>query len=457
MAAAVGAINVRDLIDRRVGPYQIWVMTICFMISLVDGVDSQAPSVTGPMMASDLHLAPGALGPILSASPWGALFGAFLFGVCADRWGRRPILIGCGVLFSCATLATAWSDSFTTLLICRLVTGFGIGGALPSFFAMSVEYAPQRRRAGVVAIIASAVPAGGILVGLLGPSILADFGWRAVYFTSGVASLVICFLAFVQLPESLSFMIIRGKDPARIRRVLLRVAPGSVDPSATKFLANEEARPGVSVKHLFTSGRAPVTILLWVACIINYAVLLGTLVWTPTLMKHAGMSLADGSLAFSFNNVGGIIGVISSGQIVDRLRFSSFPVLAAIALGGAVVTALIGYTAPNLWAVAAFSTLAGLSLATVAIGLYSAAAALIYPTFMRTTGIGWCTGFGRLGSTVGPLLVGAMVAWGWGVPADFQGLALIGAINIVVIGVLGMIVRRRRALLVVDTAVLARA
>lgn len=458
MATEGGKVNVRAMIDARLGPYQIWVIVICFLIALVDGVDSQAPSITGPMMAADLGFAHGALGPVLSASPWGALFGALLFGVCADRWGRRPVLIGCSVLFGVAMLATAWSESYTTLLICRLVTGFGIGGALASFFALSAEYAPQRMRAGVVAIIAAAVPFGGILVGLAGPQIFTQFGWRAVYVAGGIASLAICALAFVQLPESLSFMIIRGSDPTKIRKILSRVVPMSRDVvTATIFVTNEEVGSGTSVKHLFTMGRAPVTILLWVACVINYTVLLGTLVWTPTLMKQAGMTLAAGSFAFSFNNVGGIIGVVLSGQIVDRLRFSSFYLLAVFSLCGAVVTALIGYAAPNLVAVAVFSMLAGFFIATVAIGLYSAAAALVYPTFMRSTGIGWCTGFGRLGSTMGPLVVGLMVTSAWGVPADFRGLAFIATINIVVIGAIGLIVHRRRSILAVDAAALSQA
>jgi AAHS family 4-hydroxybenzoate transporter-like MFS transporter len=441
MAAPAGAVDVRALIDRRIGPYQILVLMICFMISLIDGVDSQAPSVTGPMMVTELHLSPSMLGPILSASPWGALFGALVFGVCADHWGRRPVLIGCSALFGCATLATAWSDSFATLLVLRLLTGIGIGGALASFFALSAEYAPLRHRAGVVAIIATAVPLGGILVGFVGASLLTEFGWRVVYIASGVASIGIGLLALAILPESLSFMIIRGTDPARIRSVLSRIAPKSLDPSASQFFIGEKSPPGISVKHLFTEGRAPITILIWGACAINYAVLIGVLVWTPTLMKQTGMSLAEGSLAFTFNNIGGIVGVICSGQIVDRLRFSSFPVFSAIALCGTIATALIGYAAPNFLAVAAFSALAGFFLATLAGGLYSVAAVLIYPTFVRSTGVGWSSSFGRLGSSIGPLLVGLMFAAGWDVSIEFLGLAVIAAFNIVVVAAMGVIVR----------------
>jgi MFS transporter, AAHS family, 4-hydroxybenzoate transporter len=361
--------------------------------------------------------------------------------VCADRWGRRPILIGSTALFGFATLATAWGASFTSLLVLRFLTGFGIGGAVASFLALSAEYAPLRHRAAIVAVVGTAVPLGGIVVGFVGASILTDFGWRAVYVASGVASIGICLLALATLPESLPFMIIRKKDPLRIRAVLSRIAKGSVDPSTTQFLIGEDLPPGISVKQLFAEGRAPVTVLLWAASAINYAVLIAVLVWTPTLMKQSGMSLSQGSLAFTFNNIGGIVGVLISGQIVDRYRVSSISIFSAIGLIGAIVTALIGFAAPNVTAVAVFSALAGFSLATVAGGLYAVAAVLIYPTFVRSTGVGWCSSFGRLGSSVGPLLVGLMFAAHWNVSVEFLSLAVLAVLNVIVIGMMGFIAR----------------
>jgi AAHS family 4-hydroxybenzoate transporter-like MFS transporter len=451
MAADIGSINVRTLIDRRMGPYQIRVFALCFLISLMDGLDSQATSVTGPMMMRDLNLERGALGPILSASQFGALIGAILFGLCADRWGRRGVLIGCGLLFGCATLATAWANSFETLLGLRVLTGLGIGGAVPCYVALASEYAPQHRRAGVVALMVAAIACGGILVGLLGASLLDDYSWRVIYHVCGAVSLVIVLLMIVQMPESLSFMILRGQDPAKIRRVLLRLAPGAVDRSATRFFIDEEVRAGVPIRHLFTESRAPITILLWAAFFVTYFVLIGTLVWTPTLMKLTGMSVAGGSLALTFNNVGAIIGIIGIGQLVDRSRSSTFLVLAAIFLGGAVATALLGYSAPAFWAVAVFSGLAGFFMAAGVSGLYILAAAL-YPTFMRSTGIGWASAFGRVGASTGPLLVGMMFTAGLSAPADFLGLGLFAAINIVVIGIMGLLARQRSMLHVAEVA-----
>lgn len=445
MIADLGSVNVRALIDRQIGRYQIWIFVICFLISLMDGLDSQVLSVTGPMMIHDLHLARGDLGPILSSSQFGSLIGAILFGVCADRWGRRGVLIGCSLLFGAATLATAWTNSFEALLSIRVLTGLGIGGAVPCYLALASEYAPQHKRAGVVAIMVAAIPCGGILAGLLGASLLNDFSWRVIYYACGAFSLIVTLLIIVKMPESLNFMILRGKSSINIRSVLLRVAPGAVDQSATKFFIGEEAKAGIPIKHLFTESRASITLLLWAAFFITYLVLIGTLVWTPTLMKQTGMSVTEGALALTFNNVGAIIGIISIGQLVNRLKSSTFSALAFIFFGGAIATGLIGYAAPAFLGVVTLSGLAGFFMAAGVSGLYILAA-VIYPTFMRSTGIGWASAFGRVGASTGPLLVGLMFTARWSVSADFLALGLITAVNIAVVVVMGVLARQRTTL-----------
>lgn len=450
--ATAATVNVSALIDRRIGVYQLWLFLICFLVSLVDGLDSQIMSVTGPMMVRDLHLAPSTLGPLLSASQWGCLIGAFAIGFFADRWGRRQALLGCGLVFSVATLATAWADSFAAIFVLRIITGLGIGGAVPCYLALAAEYAPENRRAGIVGIILGAVPCGGILAGLLGAGLLNKFDWHVVYQFCGVFTLLVTLLMYVALPESLSFMITRGQPQAKIRSILSKLTPGESYLAATRFTINEEIKQDAPVRHLFTDSRGPLTILLWMAFFVTYLVLIGTLVWTPTLMRHAGMSIAEGSLALMFNNIGGILGIIVAGQLFDRFRASLFSLLASLFLVGAAVTAMIGYSAPNFVGVSIFSALAGFSIAAGVSGLY-ALSAIIYPTFMRSTGIGWGSGFGRVGSSTGPLLVGVMFAASWATPTTTLTLGLIVLTNVVFVVLMGFLARRRETLSAVRPAV----
>src|SRR5476649_1558274 len=101
MATNMNVVNVTDLIDQgSFGGYQLWIFAICFAIALMDGLDSQAIGVTAPLMAADLHLSPGALGPIFAASQWGFMLGALAFGPCADRWGRKQFLLASSILFA---------------------------------------------------------------------------------------------------------------------------------------------------------------------------------------------------------------------------------------------------------------------------------------------------------------------------------------------------------------------
>lgn len=440
--ASAATVNVTTLINRKVGAYQLWLFTICFLISLVDGLDSQIMSVTGPVIARDMQLPAGALGPLLSASQWGSLIGAFGIGFFADRWGRRQTLLACALVFSVGTLATAWADSFTTLFALRIITGLGIGGAVPCYLALAAEYAPENKRAGVVAIILGAVPCGGILAGLLGAGLLNAFDWHRVYEVCGVFSLLVTLLMYVSLPESLSFMITRGNDTTAVRAVLSKLVPGETYAPGTHFTISEEIKKDAPVRHLFTESRAPLTILLWIAFFISYLVLIGTLVWTPMLMKQAGMSIAEGSLALTFNNIGGIVGIIVAGQVFDRFRSSLFPLLSGMFLIGAIATALIGYSAPSFLQVCIFSTIAGLFIPAGLSGIYGLSA-IIYPTFMRSTGIGWASGFGRIGSSTGPMLVGLMFAASWTTPLTMLSLGIIVLVNVVCVLQMGLMIKRR--------------
>ncbi|HUB96832.1 MAG TPA: MFS transporter [Stellaceae bacterium] len=439
MATEKPFVDVSALVDRRITPFQLGVFAICFLIALFDGFDSQVISVTGPLMVQELHLSPRMLGPIFSAAQWGGLLGAFILGPCADRWGRRRFLIGCSLLCGGATFATPWADSATSIVVLRLLAGFGLGGASPCFVSLASEFAPKRLRAGMVTIIWGALPGSGILNGLLGAFIVQDYGWRAIYYGGGALALAMSVVMVVWLPESVGFLAARGADPERIRRVLRRFAAGAFDETATRFIITEETRAGAPMRHLFTEGRAATTIFLWITFFIDFFVLLATLIWTPGLLKMTGMPASQAALALAINNVGGIIGTIGIGQFIDR--FPSHGALAAIFLGGALVTAGIGFTAPDFLAVAALSALAGLLVGGGGGGLI-ALAALTYPTFMRSTGIGWALGVSRFGSASGPLVVGMLVAAQWRPNAIFFLLAAIVLLVFVVLLAMGVTARR---------------
>lgn len=435
------AMNVSELIDRRLGPYQIWIIVVCFLVALLDGFDSQAIGVTAPLMIPDLHLQPAQLGAIFSSSSWGFLIGALLIGPCADRWGRKQFLIASGLLFSICTIATPWAFDFTSLLWLRVATGIGLGGVAPCFVSIATEYAPRRMRAGLITVLWTGLPAGGMIVGFLGPSLLPALGWPGIYYAGGGISLVAVLLVIVAVPESLVFLVMRNREADQIARIAVRVDPSLAGGSRTRFMTSEKPRPGVPVRHLFTEGRAITTLLLWVTFFVDYFVLLGVLIWSPTLLKATGLSVGQASAGLAFNNVGGVVGCLVAGYLIDR--FGPYRILIVTFLAAFAATALTGYAAPSFVPVAGLETLDGLFTGGAGAGLI-AFAALLYPSEMRSTGVGWGLGVGRLGGASGPILGGTLLAAQWTPPGIFAAFGLIAVLAALTILVMQLYAKRRR-------------
>lgn len=433
--AASDTFNVSELIDRRLGAYQILIIAICLLVALLDGFDSQAIGITAPLMIPALHLRPDQLGAIFSSASWGFLVGALLFGPCADRWGRKQFLIASGLLFSACMLVTPWAFDFTSLLWIRFVTGIGLGGVAPCFVSIATEYAPRRMRAGLVTVLWTGLPAGGMIVGFLGPFLLPTFGWPGVYYAGGAISLLAILLVVVAVPESLIFLVIHDRETDRIARIAMRLGAALDASSTSRFITSEQRRPGVPVRHLFTEGRAVTTLLLWVAFFIDYFVLLGVLIWSPTLLKATGMSVGQASAGLAFNDVGGVVGCLVAGYLIDR--FGPSRILIATFFAAFAAIALTGYAAPSFAPVAVLEALDGLFIGGAGAGLI-AFAALLYPAEIRSTGVGWGLGVGRLGGASGPLLGGTLMAAQWmprTIFATFGVVAIPAALTILIMQV----------------------
>jgi AAHS family 4-hydroxybenzoate transporter-like MFS transporter len=322
------------------------------------------------------------------------------------------------------------------------VTGIGLGGVAPAFVSIATEYAPRRMRAGLVTVLWTGLPGGGMIVGFLGPVLLPAVGWQGIYYAGGAISLVAVLLVLAAVPESLIFLVIRNREPGRITRIAARLDPGLASSSTARFVASEQARPGVPVRHLFTEGRAITTLLLWVAFFIDYFFLLGTLIWSPTLLKATGMSVGQASAGLAFNNVGGVVGCLVAGYLIDR--FGPYRILIVTFLAAFASLALTGYAAPSFVPVAVLETLDGLFSGGAGAGLI-AFAALLYPSEMRSTGVGWGLGVGRLGGASGPILGGTLLAAQWTPAAIFVTFGLIAIPAALTIWVMQLYAKRRRS------------
>jgi AAHS family 4-hydroxybenzoate transporter-like MFS transporter len=159
-------VDVIGTIDNaKVSFFQRRLFVMLFIIVTLDGFDTQSIAFVAPAISQAWGLKPGAFGPIFAAGLLGTAFGAVVFGMLADRMGRRIPIICSVALFAIMTGACATTSVYDTLLIYRLIAGAGLGGAMSSSLAMASEYAPQRSKATTVAVCLWGFPLGAVAGG----------------------------------------------------------------------------------------------------------------------------------------------------------------------------------------------------------------------------------------------------------------------------------------------------
>jgi MFS transporter, AAHS family, 4-hydroxybenzoate transporter len=400
-------IDVTELIDRRpLGAFQVMIVLLCALVALLDGFDLLAIAVAGPGLAATLHLAAGKLGTVFSIALLGLMIGAFAFGPVADRYGRKRALIGATATFGVFTLCTALSTSLEQLLLYRFLAGVGFGGAMPSFIGLASEYVPRARRSTVVGLLWAGFPFGGTLVGLLASRLTGAFGWQSLFYIGGELPLLLTVVLWRLLPESISFLVANGATE-KLARVVQRMDPVSPIPPDARFVVSDEKVPGAPVRHLFTQGRTAGTCLLWASYFATFIILITNQAWTPTLLQGAGIDAAHAAFVVAIFAFGSVFGTVFAGFLVGR--FGAHIVLPIALFASALSLGTVGHASASIMSVTWLEGFAGFSLGLASSGLI-AFTALFYPTAIRSTGVGWAMGFGRLGSFVGPLAIGMLVA-----------------------------------------------
>jgi len=432
---ASSSFNVSELIDTQpLGAFQVRIVALCALVALLDSLDLQSIGLAAPAMIADLHIRPSSLGAVFSAALAGLALGAFSFGLLADRVGRKAVLVGATVCFGLFTICTALAPNLNVLLVYRFCAGLGLGGAMPSFISLTSEYVPRRLRAPVVAVLWAGFPLGGIVGGVLASWIIPALGWQSVFWVGGVLPLLVGAILVVALPESISFLVATAAPAAHVRRLLRKAFPAAAVPAHATFVLNEERASGVSVLRLFAMGRALGTTVLWISFFIVFMMLVTNSAWAPTLLKREGIEISESALAMAVYNLGAMIGTVVAGWLV--VRIGAAVVLPIVMVGSAVSLGLVGYAAPSAQLVTTLEGLFGLFLGCGSSGLI-ALAAIYYPTAIRSTGVGWAMGMGRVGSFAGPLAVGSLVATGLSTVGVFVALglpALVAAATTVIAG-----------------------
>ncbi|WP_317930556.1 MFS transporter [Halioxenophilus sp. WMMB6] len=406
--------SVRTLIDASpMSRLQLRVMALCFLLNMLDGMDVLAISFAAPAIAEQWSISPQALGIVFSAALVGMTIGALVISPMTDKVGRRRMILASLCMVAVAMVATSAAQSVWQLALLRLLAGLGIGSMLASLTALVAEYSPDAKRNQAILVLHAAYPVGAIIAGFVAAWIVPHWGWRPLFVLAGLVSAVVIPLVFWGLPESLDFL--AHRQPANalvtINRILQKMAHAPL-PELPAPVAEEGASVGVAA--LLAPNIRAATLLLWLAFMMSFATLYFLFSWVVKLAVEAGLDVSKAMLAGISLNLGAFFGSISLGLL--SARFGLARTISLFFFCAAAMSVAYGNLQVSVLVILVLIFLLMYFVQGGFTGLYAVAARL-YPTEIRTTGVGWAIGAGRLGAIAGPavagFILGAGVPIGW--------------------------------------------
>jgi AAHS family 4-hydroxybenzoate transporter-like MFS transporter len=381
--------------NQRIGGLQLRVAALCALVQICDGYDLNAVAWAVPSLIREWHLPPSMFTMAFLWSSVGIMVGALAAGPIGDRFGRRPLLLASLTIFGIASLLSVFAGSLGMLTLLRFFTGLGIGGGFSGAAALTGDYAPHRLRATMIMATFTGAPVGGFLGGQIVALLLPQFGWPMIFVLGGVFPLILVLVLALWLPESPRFLATRQnlspRHAALLRRLDIAPAPGET----------VDVARGNPIGMLFGQGYALQTVLLWIIYFCSLMNLFLFAYWMPTVLNMIGMSPAQAVFASSLRDGGAIFVALYLGLAIDRIGPER--TLALHYALGAVFIAAISLIALPYAALCVVSALAGATIIGSQTGLNGTCGKL-YPARMRTSGLGWALGIGRLGGIAAPVL-----------------------------------------------------
>ncbi|MDN8613590.1 MFS transporter [Variovorax ginsengisoli] len=402
------------LAEGEMTSFQWLAVGICVMLVMLDGFDVLVMAFTASSVAAEWQLNGAQLGFLFSAGLVGMAIGSLFLAPLADRWGRQAIILVCLVIITVGMALSALARSSIELGLLRALTGLGIGGMLASVGVITAEFASDKWRSTAVSLQATGYPIGATIGGTIAAVLLDLHGWRSVFVFGSLATALMIPVVLWRLPESLDFLLNRQprgalKKANALLRQMHRPQLAQLPPRAAKLAG----APSTGVAGLFDARLRGATLLLWGAFFLLMFSFYFALSWTPKLLVSAGLSATQGVTGGVLLNVGGIAGGGIFGVLAAR--FGLRPLTASALVLTALALVVFGLCTDQLSAAFAAASAIGAFIFASMAGLY-AFAPVIYPAAVRTTGLGWAIGVGRLGAVLGPFVAGLLLDRNWPAP-----------------------------------------
>jgi AAHS family 4-hydroxybenzoate transporter-like MFS transporter len=404
-------IYVSDVIDHsRLSGLQLRVLALCSLCMIVDGFDVQAMGYVAPAIIKQWGIAKADLGSVFGAGLLGMTLGALVMGMIADRIGRRPVLNIAMLGLALSMFATSQATTVHQLTLLRFLTGLCMGAIVPNAVALSGEFSPARMRITLMMVASSGFILGGAVGGAIAAALIPAYGWASVFIVGAASPLLLGMAMLAALPESIQYLAVKQRRLDWVRRNLLKIDGTLVIMPTTGIAASDRQKRGAPILQLLRDGMAVGTLLLWLLNFMNLLAAYFLANWLPVIVSESGHDASQAVLAGTIFWIGGLIGNLLLGWLVDRHGFGA--TLAVNLLVGAIAVALIGQVAGSMLLACLVISAAGFCILGGQSAL-NALAAAFYPTPVRSTGTGWALGVGRLGSIFGPVIGGELMRLNW--------------------------------------------
>jgi len=387
------------------GTFQRKLLLICGLGWAADAMEVLLVSFAMPSMKAEWSLSNAQTGFLATAIFIGMLAGALFWGRLADKVGRKVCFMLTIAFYSLFGALSALSPSFVWFLALRILTGFGVGGALPVDYAMYSEYLPPQNRGRRLVFLEAFWALGSILAAGIAWAIVPHFGWRWMFAFSALPGFILI-AARSGVPESPRFLFARGRG-AEARAVLERVAAAN----GTALPAGELALPQVKAKvrsvDLLSPKLRRTTLLLWLVWFMISIGYYGAFTWLPSWFRAKGFALPSVYLNSFIMALAQVPGYFSAAWLVERWGRRRTLGVYLIASGAFAWVFALASTPATVVGAAVF-------LSFFALGAWGALYAYTpeaYPTSIRTTGIGAASAMTRIAGAIAPS-IGAMVVAG---------------------------------------------
>jgi benzoate transport len=405
------AAELRQAIDAApMSRLQVRAIVLCVVLNMLDGFDVLVMAFTASEVGREWSLSGTTLGVLLSAGLFGMAGGSLFVAPWGDRIGRRAVILLCLAVMTAGMFASALAQGPGQLTILRAITGVGVGGILASLNVITSEYSSRRWRGTAVGLQVTGYPIGATVGGTIAAFLISRYGWRSAFLFGAVASGIVIPVVMRSLPESLDFLL-TGRVPDALKRLndLLR-RMGRPTVAELPVVAKDEHAARNPVGRLFAGATARSTVLIWCAFFLLMFGFYFVTSWTPRLLVSAGRSTGQGITGGVLLNVGGIVG----GSLFSFLAAKAGlrPLAAVYLVLTSVSIVLFGLFASDLALAFVIALVIGVCLFGSMVGLYAMTPAL-YPAAIRTTGMGWAIGIGRIGAILAPIVAGLLIDAGW--------------------------------------------